>query len=231
MTKKVLITRPRDQAEEFAATVTACGAVPFFAPLLDIRKVPHDIGTVPRVDALVITSRNAMPDVFPDQWVSLPVYCVGAATAKLYRANGGQGLIDQAEDASHLLPRLRESPQASFLYLRGVDITENIAAQLPHKICHEIITYRADSINVLPPEIAGQFASLDIVTFFSGRTAAAFSDIVTGTPFMEYLSHMTALSLSDKVLNSVHHLGWKQMLVAPKPDIDGMAQALKQLVS
>ena len=229
MKKKVLITRPRDQAEEFAAMVAVCGAKPFFAPLLDVQKISYDIRKLPETEALVITSHNALPEDFPDIWAHRSIYCVGDATEVLCRRKGAQGNILVAQDVAHLILILTHATHSSFLYLRGAEISENIAARLTHKDWHEVITYRANMIKVLPPEILDIFSSLDIITFFSGRTAAAFSAIVAGTSLRAHLAHMTALSLSQKGIDSVEYLGWKHVAVALTPDMNGMVQALKRL--
>jgi uroporphyrinogen III methyltransferase/synthase len=90
--KRVLVTRPRGQAEDLARELRAAGAEPVVVPL--IRIVPAEglerldaaLEKLDEYDAILFTSRNAVR-FFADRWapgqgaVRVPVICVGPATA------------------------------------------------------------------------------------------------------------------------------------------------------
>ena len=61
----VLITRPEPGASETAARVNALGLRPIVAPLLTIRTLPRPAAATVRVQAILVTSGNAIPACRP----------------------------------------------------------------------------------------------------------------------------------------------------------------------
>lgn len=88
---KVWVTRTEPGASATAARLRALGHDPLVAPLLAIHPLPF-AETPPRPGALAFTSRNAVAAIVerPElaEWRTLPVFAVGAATARAAREAG-----------------------------------------------------------------------------------------------------------------------------------------------
>ena len=127
----ILITRPADQSESFAAGLRARIApeVPLIlSPLLEIVPVPFRLPAAPRF--LVLTSVHAAEAAGRAGLGPLPAFCVGDRTAEAARA-GGFMPHSAAGDAAALLALLKEArPNGPGLYLRGRHAASDIAEDL-----------------------------------------------------------------------------------------------------
>src|SRR5690348_11361581 len=83
----VLVTRPEPGAGETAARLIALGFSPVLAPLLEVR--PRHVAIPPSelVQAILVTSGSAIPGL-PESHRRLPLFAVGAATARRAEAAG-----------------------------------------------------------------------------------------------------------------------------------------------
>jgi len=85
MALPILITRPQDQSEQFAALVQAAFPgrfEPIISPLLEIRPEPGSVDTS-GAQALLFSSRNGVQEFAKrSSERSLPALCVGDATAQ-----------------------------------------------------------------------------------------------------------------------------------------------------
>ncbi|MBX9696496.1 MAG: uroporphyrinogen-III synthase, partial [Alphaproteobacteria bacterium] len=81
---RILITRPEIQAKTFAKQLDDNGFSDFmFEPLLDIHPIQTARLDFKGVDALIVTSQNAVPSLLGDDVPKhLPVFAVGATTAQ-----------------------------------------------------------------------------------------------------------------------------------------------------
>ena len=104
----VLVTRPEPGAGETAARVTALGLRPIIAPLLMIAQRHATLPPSARVQAIVATSRNAIP-ALPASHRHLPLFAVGAATARRARAAGFEQVTSADADAEALAVLLAQS--------------------------------------------------------------------------------------------------------------------------
>ncbi|MEL6234802.1 MAG: uroporphyrinogen-III synthase, partial [Pseudomonadota bacterium] len=132
---ELLLTRPIDQAQEFAASVAAAlpgRYEPVYWPLIRIEREPAELA-LDDVQGLLFTSANgvrAFAQASPRR--DIPALCVGDGTATAARAagliassaRGDAGALAQLAVASHL-------PGAgAYLHLRGRDTTGDIAGAL-----------------------------------------------------------------------------------------------------
>jgi len=197
--RRVLVTRPAEQAGELAALLRAAGAEPVCVPMVRAVATPEGEGVAAALaaldgyDALLFTSANAVrafaerlagagraPDRAPR------AICVGPATAEAARRAG----FPQAEvpgerfDADSLLAALREQAPAGrrFLFVRGASAREVLPRGLRDAGARvdEAVAYRTEPAEVDAPALRAALVrgELDALTFTSASAARRFAELL-----------------------------------------------------
>lgn len=134
--KRVLVTRPREQAQGLVAALAAQGAVPVEFPVIEIEGLPateverEKIIELDRFDLVVLVSANAARfalDWVDRYWPQLPPHlawlAVGAATERLLAAAGIAASIPDGHANSEALlqlPLLAAVANRKILIIRGI---------------------------------------------------------------------------------------------------------------
>ena len=218
----VLITRPAADAAETAALVTARGFDPVIAPVMTLHHrsiAPHG-----RFDAIVTTSRNAIP-ALPDTLKALPLLAVGSATAARARQAGFATILDAQGDAAALanLAQRRLDPGSHVLFAHGFRQGDPLADALlaagfrvTRACAYEVATARR-----LPP---AALAALDAgilaaAMFLSTETAAAFVRLLPPRHHPA-LAGVAALTIGPRAAEVLAPLPWRDVQVSLKPTLD-----------
>lgn len=180
---RVLITRPRIDAERTAARVTALGHTAAIDPVIEIEALDAKI---PRGEfaALLFTSANGVRAVAARNECgalqTLPVFAVGTHTADAAREHGFNRVSVAAGDASSLAQIVTASlaPPARVLHLAG----EHRAGDLPGALgragisVETVALYHAREADRLREDTAAAFRGgrMDAVLHYSERSAASF---------------------------------------------------------
>ena len=186
---RLVITRPREDAERQADQLRALGHEPLIHPLLEILYLPLPTLDFDDVQALIITSRNALRalsqnDGFNDA-KKLPVYCVGEGTAEFARDLGFSTIFVGGGTARELIPTLTDTVDPNggiLLYLTGQNLAYDLEAPLTDAgfQVKRIIAYKALPLG---REHIVNFAKslkrgVDGVLLMSPRTASAFINFI-----------------------------------------------------
>lgn len=200
----VLLTRPRAQAEAYAADLKHTlgqGLQVAISPLIEIRHLS------PRLDlrgigTLLFTSANgveAYARLTSDR--TLPALCVGERSAERARALGFQAEA-AGGDAASLADLARRRGKGGFLYLRGAHVAGDLAGALSDSArdIRELIVYRQDE---QPLSHAAhrliKAGSPIILPLFSPRSAGLFM----GQTGDADLGHITAVCISPNVARAL----------------------------
>ncbi|MBM6581729.1 uroporphyrinogen-III synthase [Microvirga sp. BT689] len=237
---RILLTRPASQAEELGAVLTAHGVEWLGEPLLRIVPVPWDPGVLAGRAALLVTSANAsrellrMPGVRRDH----PVFAVGSATAAPLQAAGFSNVDAAGGTAVSLIAHIRRhaNPQAGrLLHVSGRDIACDLAAGLAPAgfAVDRVVVYRAVPVERLNAGIMRKIAQdgFDAAMFLSARTAAVFCSLVIAAGIVDACARMTAVAISRKVAEALQPAGFRHMVVAASPSLDGVLDAILRLTT
>ena len=182
----VLATRPQPAADALVARLEGLGYRALAAPMLHIERMgrlePQDLAGIA---ALAFTSAAAARAVVQDLGVeaianlTIPAYCVGAATAKAARAAGFATVVSADGDGAALEAAIAATcPLGPVLHLRGEDLAHDLAAGLRARgfSADERLLYRAAPAKKLPAPAAAALveSEVDAALFLSARTAEAF---------------------------------------------------------
>lgn len=176
---KLIITRPKLDAESLAQALRDKGHEVVSAPLLDI--VPRQNVPIPRMDfqAICVTSANgirALNVPLPFNW---PVYAVGAQSAAAAKARGFTKVEAHGGDVDGLVAFLARNlkPAAGpLLYISGAETSGDLEGQLKDAgfMVHRAVTY--DAVAQKLDAVAQNIPSSDGVLLYSPRSAKLWTD-------------------------------------------------------
>jgi uroporphyrinogen-III synthase len=188
--QRVLITRPRAQANDFANQLREAGFEPIFFPVIEIKAIEnnteldHAIKNIEKYAWIVFTSVNAVDVFFVEAQHVAPlpqIAAVGTKTADALRKHGIEpdfipdefvgvnimsGLGD-VKDKQILLPRAELASKALPEAIRNAG-----------GIAHEIIIYRTLPTEIDSEGLAALKSGVDVVTFTSPSTVENFVEIL-----------------------------------------------------
>jgi len=232
--RTALVTRPRDDAGPLAAELEARGLSVMVEPLLDI--VPVDGVEIPTqgVQGILATSANGVRSLaaaLADR--SLPVWAVGDASARVARQLGYENVESAGGDVDDLVALVasRCKPEdGAFLHAAGSVTAGDLSGQLSALgfEVRRLVLYQARTAEALSPDLVAAFeqGGIDLVLFFSPRTAATFATLVVAAGKGEALSGITAYALSPAVQRELSVLSWAAIRVARTPTQMALLAAL-----
>lgn len=223
---RVLVTRPRDDAEETAARLAALGHDAIIAPLLDIDfrggpEIPLD-----GIQAILATSANGIRALARrTERRDVPVLAVGEQSADAARRLGFTTVDHAGGDVAALCnaAAARLSPQeGAIFYSAGAETRGRLAEQLTElgfSVVREVL-YDAIAASSLPREAETALAQgkLDAVLLFSPRSARIFAELAGRAGLAERCSRLTAYCLSEAVAEALGRLPLKAVRIAVRPD-------------
>ena len=238
---KILVTRPRADAEDLSRLLAARGHEVLTEPMLDIVMRPGEPVAPGALQAVIFTSSNgvrallARNDGDIASLRALPVYTVGDATARAAKAAGFAEVVSASGDVNSLaaLIAARVRPEAGpLLHVAGSDVAGDLAGSLGAQgfALERAALYEARKAESLSAETAEALKRGEVaaVLFFSPRTAAAFAALAAD--IAPALGRCTAICLSPAVAVAADDLpgaaSWRDILTAAEPTQDSLLAAL-----
>jgi uroporphyrinogen-III synthase len=230
--RTLILTRPRPQAEAFAAALEARlpGRFrPVIAPLMTIAPVAGPI-ELAGVAALVFTSANGV-EQFAARTTerTLPAFCVGAMTAEAARRAGlaARSADGDVEALAGLIATALRPADGPLLHVRGRHAAGDLAGRLG---AAGFETRAAEIYDQRPCPIDGEARALlaaggaDAVAVFSPRSAALFAGLAASAGWS--LAAATAVALSAAAAAPLEGLGFGRRVTAAEPTRAGMIAVL-----
>jgi uroporphyrinogen-III synthase len=244
---KILVTRPRADAEDLAKLLEARGHEVLLEPLLEIVDLPGDAVAANDIQAILFTSANGVRALRARNAGDiaalrhLPVYAVGDATGRAAKDAGFAEVVSAAGDVKALaaLVVARVRPESGpLLHIAASDVAGDLAGLLEAEgfTVTRAALYEARKAEALSPDTAGALRRGEIPTalFFSPRTAAAFVALAGAADLAPALGRTTAICLSPAVADAVDELpgaaSWRDILSAAEPTQDSLLSALDRFV-
>ena len=226
-----LLTRPRPDSETLAALLQDRGVKSLIEPVINIH--PLDDILLPDLDkmqALLLTSANGVRALaqllgLPPEARHIALLAVGAASAGAARQLGFQNVVSAGGNVDSLvaLARARLNPaRGPLLHVAGTKVAGDLAAMLESHgfyVQRERI-YEARARAQLSPE--AQYAltdsQIDMVLFFSPRSARTFAKLSCAAAVDSALAQVTAICLSAAVAKAASGVTWRRVRIARKPE-------------
>jgi uroporphyrinogen-III synthase len=223
---RILITRPREDAEPLAAELVRRGFSALVQPMLEIRTLDGPPLNLEGVQALLCTSANGVrATAARTTRRDLPVLAVGDATARAAR-DAGFAHVESAggdvEGLARLAARRLEPAAGRLLHAAGTAVAGDLAGDLGRAgfTVERHVLYAAEPVTELGHDaVQGLYAgTIDAVLFFSPRTGRSFVKVVQKAGLADRLGGVVALCLSEAVGTAVRTVDWQAIHVARQPD-------------
>jgi len=243
MSGSILITRGQDQGRDFAADLEQAGFKTCHAPMIEIVAQGFDDFS-PAIDALIITSANALKMIGADQLsglIHMPIFTVGVQTKRAAKSAGFKTIHSADGDVSDLVTLINQHKVSltSIGYLRGKNVSADMSDLLsPLGIAvQERVCYAAKPASAIASEAVEKMTAGEVqaVTFFSKRTAKIFFKNMKYQKDVRLPEATKYLCISAGVLECVriqrggqeaHEPG--NMFVADTPNRQGMIKLVQE---
>ena len=219
---KLLIIRPQPGADATAKRAAALELSPHILPLFSIQKLDWQPDEAASYDALLVTSANALR--FGGSGLgalkSLPVYAVGAASARAATDAGFTVAATGEGDAAAILGVAHNDGRNRLLWLTGEHHTRlqppsgmNVTRQTVYRSAK--LPAREDFANLL--------SAPTTVMLHSPRAARYFAELCEQKEIDRAQIQITALS--SNVAEAAGG-GWKGKIIADEPSDDALLRAI-----
>ena len=231
---RILVTRPRSDAEETAAKLAALGHDPLIAPLLEIKFHAGGEIALDGVQAVLITSANGIRALAQrTARRDVRVLAVGEQSAETAHALGFEN-VDHARGDAVALANLAVatlSPKNGVLvHISGSETRGNLVEKLAASgfSMRSEIVYDAVAAETLPADVQVALAQrkLDIAFFYSPRTAHLFVNLVTGLKLAGACTALDAVCISQATASELRGLSFRNIRVAAEPNQDALLALL-----
>lgn len=233
----ILITRPEEDARDYARELEDEGFSCLVAPMLSFKAVDFECPDLSFYDGILFTSAHAVRMLGEVSGRDITAYCVGKYTADASRQAGFskvEAAAGTGKDLAALVTDLPDVGAQRFLHVHGQHVAFPLVETLREQgiSADGLVVYEAEKAACIPDHIMAALSDkkIDVVTFFSKRTAEAFIDCVRAQKLDESLQYTKVLSISDAVLECVRFCDWEEMYVSETPDRNGMMMRLKQIL-
>lgn len=250
--KRILITRPRAQADGFAEQLSAAGFEPIFFPVIEIHPIENNVALERALaklecyDWIVFTSINAVEVVFGnlnlrkwdkgigDRGAGVRVAAIGPKTAEALQARGvTPDFVPEEYVAESILPGLGDL-RGKWVLLPRAEIARKA---LPEAIAeaggipHEISVYQTLPVQ---PDVAGLAAlksGVDIITLTSPSTVQNFVAIAqqNGLDPLHLPGNPLFACIGPITEQAAREEGLSNLVVAREYTTEGLIEVIRNL--
>ena len=240
--KRVLVTRPAHQTDDFATRLCEAGAEPILAPTIalgppdDVASARDAVARVREYDWAVFTSRNGVDAFFgvlgeldrdARAFGSVKLAAIGPKTAEALAARGIRvdlvppAFVNEAVAAELLA---RTAPGDRILIFRAQEARDVLPDTLREhgRVADVVAAYKTRFVD--DPELAAKTAHADVVTFTSSSTVAGFVHNVPDAPGA--LGSKIVAAIGPITAQTARDAGIRVDVIADEFTVDGLLHAL-----
>jgi len=244
---KVLITRPRVQADEFAEKLRSAGFEPIIFPVIEIHPIEDNVALDRALEKLscyewmVFTSVNAVEVVFDkysplllEERVGVRFAAIGPKTAEALQARGvTPDFIPEEYVAEAILPGLGDL-KGRWVLLPRAEIARK---ELPEAILkaggivHEIIVYQTLPAEANMEGLTALKSGVDVITFTSASTVENFVAIARQNKLdpLNLPSNPLFACIGPITEQAAREEGLSNLVAAKEYTTDGLIQIISNL--
>jgi len=235
--KKILITRPSIQGEEFETMVREYGGVPVLLPVIDIKplnfvdKLKKSLEE--KFDWIVFTSANGVRFAFEFVKNHSVKFCaIGPATAReIRKRNGHVDFVPDEFTAKKIAKSLPVTRGDRVLLLRAKIAPPDLRLGLENRgvFVKEIPIYDTIEKKYSPHEVREKLSPVpDFSTFTSSSTFRSFLNIIktAGIDPRGYFSKTTVAAIGPVTAGTILEEGFEPHIVAQDHTVRGLINAI-----
>jgi len=242
--KRILVTRPRAQADSFGAGLRDAGFEPIYFPVIEIHPIEDSTALNKAFDQLhcyawvIFTSVNAVDMVFDKfsnfSGAEVKFAAIGPKTAEALKVRGiTPDFVPQEYVAEAILPGLGDL-NGKWILLPRAEIARK---ELPEAIvkaggtAHEISVYKTLPTQPDAEGLAALKAGLDVITFTSASSVENFVAILRQNKLdpLNLPNHPLFVCIGPITEQAAREAGLINLVVAKKYTTEGLIEAVSKL--
>ena len=228
---RVLVTRPRNQAEAFGTALQAAGFEPIYFPVIEIQPMDNHaelddaLATLKRYEWIVFTSVNGVDAFFErlrfltetqDFVKNMRVAAVGPRTAESLRSRGLKSdFVPDEYVAEAIVPGLGDLRGQQILLIQAESARKAVpeAISTAGGVAHEVAVFKTLPAQPDPEGLSALRSGVDVVTLTSPSTAQNFVAIarkngldpfnLPGNPLFACIGPVTEQAAKDEGLTNL----------------------------
>ncbi len=229
----VLITRPIKAAQTLQQALETRGFATMVEPMLSIESCSPTPTALDGVQAIVLTSANAVPALTAEAR-GVKIFSVGKATAEAARAVGCRDVIAGDGDGAALASLIAATCRPEdglLLHIGGEVVREDLHRHLEAGGFHtkREVVYRAVPVRALSARLVTAWQSREIasVLLFSPRTAEVLVRLLIEHGLQGHVDRTVAICVSEAAATPCRELDWREICLAPQPNQDALIRTLE----
>lgn len=245
--KRIIVTRPRAQADEFAGKLYSTGFEPVYFPVIEIKPVENNIALERALSKLncyewaVFTSVNAVEVVF-DKYSSLLLgedlgvkfAAIGPKTADALKMRGvTPNFIPEEYVAEAILPGLGDLLGKWVLLPRAEIARKALPEAIFHAggVPHEITVYKTLPVQPDPDGLAALKSGVDVITFTSASSVENFAAILRQNKLdpLNLPNNPLIACIGPITEQAAREQGFQNIVVAKEFTTDGLIKIISTL--
>ncbi|MDE2135196.1 MAG: uroporphyrinogen-III synthase [Alphaproteobacteria bacterium] len=229
---RVLLTRPKQDAETVVRRLRERGHQTLSAPLLTVRFRDGPPLALDGVQGVLVTSANGVRALARrTERRDLPLFAVGPQTAQEARSAGFAQVESADGDAAALASLLPPRTEAgALLHASGAQRADRFASLLSAKgyDVRTAVLYDVEAATALPRDAIAALENglLDAALFFSPRSAKVFKTCILAADLAATCARLVAVCISQTTADALAPLVFKEIRVAARPNQDALLACL-----
>lgn len=208
-----------------AATVVRAKAMGLDArgmPLFAVEPVAWSADPPLAYAGILLTSANAVRHAGPrlEEYLELPAYAVGEATADAARAAGFASIVTGDGDAARLIAQMAPLGRRRLLHLSGEDVTPFDTQGI--EIDRHVVYRAAEAAP--PADFATILEEAPVILIHSQRAGKRLDGLVTAGR----RERIALVSISGAAAGQIGQ-GWQRLAIAPEPRDESMLKIAAEL--
>tara|TARA_B100000073_G_scaffold4315_1_gene3472 strand:+ start:915 stop:1613 length:699 start_codon:yes stop_codon:yes gene_type:complete len=217
----ILFTRSLEDSKDLILRFNELGHKVSYMPVIQIKKVDHDVINFNDFKGLIFTSANSLKFINSKEVdKNIFCFCVGSATEKKALSLGFQNVISaegNVRNLKEIILRNFNSNVGKILYLSGELISKDLDKEL-NLLGYDIkriINYTAEPIREIDQKFLENLKSSvpDILYVYSQNSALSLLNLINKYNLNDVWMNTNLMCMSEKISSVLNNIKWKKIFL------------------
>ena len=217
----ILFTRSLEDSKDLILRFNELGHKVSYMPVIQIKKVDHDVINFNDFKGLIFTSANSLKFINSKEVdKNIFCFCVGSATEKKALSLGFQNVISaegNVRNLKEIILRNFNSNVGKILYLSGELISKDLDKEL-NLLGYDIkriINYTAKPIRKIDQKFLENLKSSvpDILYVYSQNSALSLLNLINKYNLNDIWMNTNLMCMSEKISSVLNNIKWKKIFL------------------
>jgi len=217
----ILFTRSLEDSKDLILRFNELGHKVSYMPVIEIKKVDHDVINFNDFKGLIFTSANSLKFINSKEVdKNIFCFCVGSATEKKALSLGFQNVISaegNVRNLKEIILRNFNSNVGKILYLSGELISKDLDKEL-NLLGYDIkriINYTAEPIREIDQKFLENLKSSvpDILYVYSQNSALSLLNLINKYNLNDVWMNTNLMCMSEKISSVLNNIKWKKIFL------------------